>query len=237
MVRAARGCHDAAIAFQVPFISGKDSLFNEYRLADGSSHPIPGTLLISAIGIVPDIRRTLSMHLKRPGNLLYMVGLTGDDLGGSLALRLRDQRVGAPPIVRLGSARRTLSAVHRAIRSGLVQACHDPSEGGLAVAVAEMAIASGFGAELDLQALPVADEEISDAALLFAETPTRFLIEVAPDDEDAFRKALGRVPHALVGRVTDNALLRVAGAGGTLIEASVADLKVRWQAPLAEVAG
>src|SRR3712207_4242389 len=80
LVRAARGCHDAAVALRVPFISGKDSLFNEYRLADGSSRPIPGTLLISAIGIVPNTRRVTSMHLKRPGNLVYLVGVTDDDL-------------------------------------------------------------------------------------------------------------------------------------------------------------
>src|ERR671912_1249127 len=80
LVRAAQGCHDAAVALRVPFISGKDSLFNEYRLADGSSRPIPGTLLISAIGIVPDTRYVTSMYLKRPGSLVYLFGVTGDDL-------------------------------------------------------------------------------------------------------------------------------------------------------------
>ena len=108
LVRAAQGCHDAAVALRLPFISGKDSLFNEYRLADGSSRPIPGTLLISAIGIVPDTRRVSSMYLKRPGNLIYLVGVTGDDLGGSLAQRLHGQQGGRAPVVRLSSARRSL---------------------------------------------------------------------------------------------------------------------------------
>ena len=157
LVRAAQGCHDAAVAFRVPFISGKDSLFNEYRLADGSSRPIPGTLLISAIGIVPDIRRVTSMYLKRPGNLIYLVGVTGDDLGGSLAQRLYDQQGSKAPVAHLSSARRVLSAVHRANRKGLIQACHDLSEGGLAVAAAEMAIAGGHGLEIDLRDVPVAE--------------------------------------------------------------------------------
>ncbi|MGH2618164.1 MAG: phosphoribosylformylglycinamidine synthase subunit PurL, partial [Thermomicrobiales bacterium] len=171
LVRAAQGCHDAAVAFRVPFISGKDSLFNEYRLADGVSYPIPGTLLISAIGIVPDIRHAMSMHLKRPGNLVYLVGLTGDDLGGSLALRLAGKRGDRAPVVSLASARRTCTTIYRAIRKGLVQSCHDLSEGGLAVAAAEMAIAGGLGMELDLRDMAVSDAGLGDAARLFAESP------------------------------------------------------------------
>src|SRR5918994_7095981 len=114
LVRAAQGCHDAAVALRVPFISGKDSLFNEYRQADGNSRPIPGTLLISAIGVVPDTRSATSMYLKRPGNLVYLVGVTGDDLGGSLAQRLHRQQGGRAPVAHLSSARRVFSVVHRA---------------------------------------------------------------------------------------------------------------------------
>jgi phosphoribosylformylglycinamidine synthase len=234
LVRAARGCHDAAVAYGVPFVSGKDSLFNEYRLADGTSHPIPGTLLISAIGIVPDVRRATSMHLKRPGDLVYLVGLTGDDPGGSLALRLDGHLGTRPPAPRLSGARRVLSAVHRTIRNGLVQACHDLSEGGLAVAAAEMAIAGGLGLEIDLRRLPVEDDRLSDATRLFAESPTRFLIEVAPDDAADFERRLGNVPHARIGRVLGEPRLRAIGGGETVIDSDVARLRAVWQAPLAE---
>ena len=234
LVRAAQGCHDAAVAFRTPFISGKDSLFNEYRLADGSTHPIPGTLLISAIGLVPDVRGAVSMHLKRPGNAIYLVGTTGDDLGGSLALRLTGQGGGRAPIVDLGSARRTLSTVHRAMRKGLVQSCHDLSEGGLAVAAAEMAIAGGLGLELDLDRLAVSESGLSDAVRLFAETPTRFLIEVAEVDAAAFEVVLRRLPHARIGRVVAERRLHVHSASHPLLERDVEGLRAIWQAPLAE---
>jgi phosphoribosylformylglycinamidine synthase len=236
LVRAAQGCHDAAVAFRVPFISGKDSLFNEYRLADGSSRPIPGTLLISAIGIVPDTRRVLSMYLKRPGNLVYIVGVTGDDLGGSLAQRLLGQQGGRAPVVHLSSARRVFSAIHRANRKGLIQACHDLSEGGLAVAAAEMAIAGGHGLEIDVRDVPMAEPGLAASTRLFAESPTRFLVEVAPGDAPALETLLGRIPHARIGRVLDLPRLRVLGESGVAIDASIETLRSRWQAPLTEVA-
>jgi phosphoribosylformylglycinamidine synthase II len=236
LVRAAQGCHDAAVAFRVPFISGKDSLFNEYRLADGTTHPIPGTLLISAVGIVPDIRGAMSMHLKRTGNRVYIVGMTGDDLGGSLAQRLDWQRGGQAPVVHLKSARQTLGVVHRAIRKGLVQSCHDLSEGGLAVAAAEMAIAGGLGLEIDLGEMPVADGELPDTARLFAESPTRFLVEVADDDDAAFETLLRRTPHAKVGHVLEEPRFRVLSAAQLVVDRGLAELQARWQTPLAEVA-
>jgi phosphoribosylformylglycinamidine synthase II len=237
LVRAARGCHDAAVALRVPFISGKDSLFNEYRLADGSSRPIPGTLLISAIGIVPDIQRVMSMHLKRPGNLVYLVGVTGDDLGGSLAQRLHGQQGGSAPVARLAAARRVFTAVHRAIRKGIIQTCHDLSEGGLAVAAAEVAIAGGHGLEIDVRDVPVAEPDLGDATRLFAESPTRFLVEVTPEDAPALEKILGRAPHARIGRVLDSPQLKIRGEGGVIIDASIDLLRSRWQTPLAEATG
>jgi phosphoribosylformylglycinamidine synthase subunit PurSL len=235
LVRAAQGCHDAAVAFRLPFISGKDSLFNEYRLADGSSRPIPGTLLISAIGIVPDTRRVSSMFLKRPGNFVYLVGLTGDDLGGSLAQRLLGLQESRAPVVRLTSARRVFGAIHRAIRKGLIQACHDLSEGGLAVAAAEMAIAGGHGLEIDVCDVPVAEPGLSGSTKLFAESPTRFLLEVSPADAPALESLLGRTPHARIGRVLDSPHLRVWSRGEVVIDANIETLRSRWQAPLTEV--
>ncbi len=234
LVRAAQGCHDAAVAFRVPFISGKDSLFNEYRVADGTSRPIPGTLLISAIGIVPDIRRTMSMHLKQPGNSLYLVGVTGNDLGGSLALRLQGKRGSRAPAVRVASARRVLGAVHSAIRNGLIQTCHDLSEGGLAVAAAEMAIAGGHGIEIDLREVPVTEPGLADAARLFAESPTRFLVEVAPGDAPGLEQTLGRVPHARIGRVIDTRRFQAVSEDGEVIDTDIDTLATCWRMPLAE---
>lgn len=235
LVRAAQGCHDAAVAFRVPFISGKDSLNNEFRVSDDLTQPIPGTLLISALGIVPDVRQATSMFLRRPGNFVYLVGVTGDDLGGSLALRLDGWRGDRPPEIRLERSRRVLSAVYRSIRGGLVQACHDLSEGGLAVAAAEMAIAGGCGLEINLDQMPVATAGLSAGIRLFAESPTRFLIEVAPGDAAAFEKILKRVPHARVGEVLSVPRLRFQSHGAEVIDSHVERLRATWQAPLLEV--
>jgi phosphoribosylformylglycinamidine synthase len=237
LVRAAQGCHDAAVALRVPFISGKDSLFNEYRLADGSSRPIPGTLLISAIGIVPDTRHVTSMYLKRPGNLVYLVGVTGNDLGGSLVQRLDGHQGGRAPVVHLSAPRRIFSAVHRANRKGLIQACHDLSEGGLAVAAAEMAIAGGHGLEIDVRDVPLAELDLANSTTLFAESPTRFLVEVTPEHAPALEKVLRQAPHARIGRVLDSPRFRVRSNERVLIDASIDTLCSRWQTPLVEVAG
>jgi phosphoribosylformylglycinamidine synthase II len=234
LVRASQGCHDAAVAFGVPFISGKDSLYNEYRLADGESRAIPGTLLISAIGIVPDIAATSSMFLKRPGNALYLVGATGNDLGGSLAARLTGIQGGAAPQVDLVLARDTLRSVHAAIRSGVAQSVHDLSEGGLALAVAEMALAGNLGAQVSLDEVPVREEGLDAGTLLFAESPSRFLVEVAPDDIPAFEDALGRVPHARVGEVLNDGMLTISSCGTPIIQMPVDQVKATWQATLAD---
>jgi len=235
LVRAAQGCHDAAVAFRVPFISGKDSLNNEYRVSDGLTHPIPGTLLISAIGIVPDVRNAPAMFLKKPGNLVYLVGETGDDLGGALVLRLDGARGGRAPSIRLARSRRILSAVYRSIRGRLVRSCHDLSEGGLAVAAAEMAIASGLGLEIDLDQMSVVPPKLSAGSRLFSESPTRFLIEVAPDDAAAFERIMKRVPHARIGRVLSSHRLRFLSNGTEVVDADVNRLRASWQAPLREV--
>jgi phosphoribosylformylglycinamidine synthase len=120
------------------------------------------------------------------------------------------------------------------MRKGLVQSCHDLSEGGLAVAAAEMAIAGGLGLEIDLGEMPVADGELPDATRLFAESPTRFLIEVSDHDAAAFETLLRRVPHATLGRVLEEPRFRVLSAGQHVVDRGLAELQALWQTPLAE---
>ena len=233
LVRAAMGCHDAAVALRLPFISGKDSLYNEYRLADGVSHPIPGTLLISAIGIVPDIRQSVSMALKQPGNFLYLVGRNQRELGGSLVARLTGMSGGALSALDVKRGREVHNAVHRAIRRGLVQSCHDLSEGGLVAAAAEMAIAGGLGMDLNIAGLVTASFEGHESAVLFGEAPTRYLVEVAPENLVAFERAMGRSPRMTVGEVLASSSFTVMNREALLIESDIASLKQSWQRPLA----
>jgi phosphoribosylformylglycinamidine synthase len=231
LVRAALACRDVAVAYGMPFISGKDSLNNEYH-SGGRHVAIPPTLLVSALGRVPDVRRCVTMDLKAPGNLLLLLGLTKDEMGGSHYHLVRGLSGGGVPGVDLRLAPRIFRGLHEAIRRGLVRSCHDLSEGGLAAAAAEMAFAGGVGAELTQPG--ASDGPLSNEVLLFSESNTRFLVEVRPDDAAAVRECLGdEVPVAEVGRTTAQPRLRIADPRGVwLVDAALAELKEAWQQTL-----
>ncbi len=228
LVRAAQACRDVALAFQMPFISGKDSLNNEFRHA-GKRIVIPPTLLISAMGQVPDVRRCATMDLKEPGNMLVLVGVTKAELGGSHYHLVTGQNGGHVPRVDLSAAPEVFAKVHRAIVEGLVRSCHDLSEGGLAVAVAEMAFAGAIGADvtnLKSIALPEMDA-------LFSESPTRFLLEILPSKLAELQALFGNVPLTPLGQTVKEKRLRIAGADGEwLLWAPLDQLKDAWQKPL-----
>jgi phosphoribosylformylglycinamidine synthase len=232
LVLAARACYRTALAFGTPFVSGKDSLNNEYRLGD-STLSIPPTLLITCLALVPDVGRAVTMDLKRAGNRVYAVGATRPELGGSLYLHLTGLSGGKVPEVDLARAPRLLSALHAALRSGLVRSCHDLSEGGLAVAAAEMALAGGLGLSLELARLPCEEEPEGgdpDAWRLLSESCTRFLVEVAPEDASAFERQLAGLPCVAVGGVLAEPSLRVRGVGGReLLALPVGELRAAFQ--------
>ena len=197
LVRACQGCFDAATAYNAPFISGKDSLYNEF---DGQ--PIPGTLLVSAIGIVPDMHRVCTSNLKQPGNFIYLVGETREELGGSLFSHLLECDGGDPPSMPAEPLKR-YRALHSAMQRGLIQSCHDLSEGGLAVALAEMCIGGRLGAAVDIA--PVQGTYLSHPYVpLFSESNGRLLLEVAPDDVDSFEESMAGLQFGLLGTVTES---------------------------------
>ncbi len=238
LVRAAVACRDLAVALGTPFISGKDSLNNEFRYVDAErrsqSLSIPPSLLISALGQIDDVAHAVTMDFKQPGNQIYIVGMTKDELGGSHFCAVHELTGGRVPEVEPELARQTFAAVHSAISAGLVRACHDLSEGGLAVAVAEMAFAGGRGAVVDLATLPhtaPADPHTA-AVLLFSESNTRFLCEVAPDNAAEFEQRFGGLPCARVGEVTSTADLQVSLDGRPVIVVDLERLKAAWQTPL-----
>ncbi len=183
LVEACRGCHDAALFFGTPFISGKDSLNNEYLGTDGVHHSIPPTLLISAIGVIQDINQSITMDLKEAGNSIYLVG------GFSAEHR------SVPEVPR--SAKEVYRALHRAITGGLVRSAHDLSEGGLAVAAAEMCIGGRLGMEINF-----------DASSLFIEVNGCLLFEVAPANTSAFESQLINLSFHKVGIVTSSPILK-----------------------------
>ncbi|MHB0857595.1 MAG: phosphoribosylformylglycinamidine synthase subunit PurL [Anaerolineae bacterium] len=236
LVRACKGCYDGALQYGTPFVSGKDSLNNEYTDgATGQQVAIPPSLLVSALGMVPDVRETCTMDLKEAGNVLYLLGTTRREMGGSYYYRLHDL-VGhsAPLAAEAGPA--TARALHRAMRTGLVQACHDCSEGGLAVSLAEMVLAGGLGAEISLAGVPHEGSEPDDEWLLYAESNGRYVVEVRQEDAAVLEAELAGTPLARIGQVTATPVLAVRGhrQGEALFALSEEDIRRAWRGHLAE---
>jgi phosphoribosylformylglycinamidine synthase len=227
LVRAAEACRDIALAYRMPFISGKDSLYNEFHAQDHHIVISP-TLLISALGIVPDVRRSVTMDLKEPGNTLLLLGVTRDELAGSHHHLVTGQSGGRVPTIDRELAPRLFAKLYEAMRSGLVRSCHDLSEGGLAVALAEMAFAGGIG--VDVTRLP---GDLPEEVVLFAESPTRFLLEVASANVAAVEALFAGLPLARLGATVLEPRLRMAArGGGWIVEAPLQALKQAWQTPL-----
>jgi phosphoribosylformylglycinamidine synthase II/phosphoribosylformylglycinamidine synthase I len=229
LVRAAQGCRDASLSYVVPFISGKDSLRNTSVDQDGTIS-IPGTLLISAISVIPDVRRCITMDLKRPGNRLYALGVSRDELGGSHYLAIRDIGGGTVPQARPREARKLMRSLTRAIRRGLCLSCHDVSEGGLAVTAAEMSLAGRLGLELDVGKLPA--ETDAAEALLFGESAGRFLAEVAPEREDEFRAVMAGVACECIGEVVDSGRFAIRRDDRVEVDLGIDEIELAWKGGL-----
>ncbi len=285
LVRAVKGCHDAATGFGTPFISGKDSLNNEYR-SNGERLPVIPTLLISAAGVIDDASQTVDMSLKHPGNLLYQIGITRNELAGSHYLEIAQNLPSANdtttdvvehppgedqcplagarsstnmpyvdiqstdvPRVDIQAARTTMKALGSAIRKGLVHACHDLSEGGLAIAAAEMSLAGLLGMTIDVGLIPLEDaapgglgygavpedaysyDELN-TILLFSESASRFLVEIAPGNQDTFEsfmRANGVQHFARIGTVTETERFVVRNRRQVLIDTPVSELQEAWR--------
>ncbi len=241
LVRAAYGCYNIAKAFGVPFISGKDSLNNEYTVHK-KSMAIPGTLLISAMAVMEDVSKAVSMYAKAPGNLIYVVGETCAELGGSHYYDLFGVIGNNVPKVNPKEARQTFSALSRASALGLIRAMHDCSEGGIGVAASEMAFSGGLGMEIFLPEIPYKTPYAirhtpyarSDF-VLFSESNSRFIVEVEKRKQKEFEKILkskGAV-FGLIGCVSAKKEFKVYGLDGKIcIDADIAELKEAWQKPL-----
>jgi len=241
LVRAALGCERAAVEFSTPFISGKDSLHNEFTYQKEGEEQvvsIPYSLLISALGQTEEINQCVTMDLKSAGNRIAVLGMTRNELGGSHFGLVHDLTGGNVPEVDFTTARKTFAAVHAAIRQNLLCSCHDLSEGGLSVAAAEMAFAGDLGMNLNLSAVPVEiDESAADKLVpiaLFSESNSRFLVEVEPEHVASFEAICHDIPFAWIGEVNDaNEFTVETEDGSTCLAASLAKMKSAWQSTLA----
>jgi phosphoribosylformylglycinamidine synthase subunit PurSL len=232
LVRANQALYDYCIAYGVPCISGKDSMKNDYHVGD-TKISVPPTLLFSVMACMPDVRRAITMDVKHPGDLVFVLGETRAELGGSEYYALHGAIGNRVPQVDAPRARVLYEALSQAIQRGLVSACHDCSDGGFGVAAAEMAFAGGFGMHLDLRAMPREADITRDDTLLYAETASRFVVTVPPQHRQAFCEALHDCALGEVGYVLDTAQLRVLGLqGDIIINSDVRQLQEAWQRPL-----
>jgi phosphoribosylformylglycinamidine synthase len=196
---AVEGMAEACTALSFPVVSGNVSLYNE---TNGVA--IPPTPAIGGIGLIPDIDMMATIALKREGDVLMLLGEEAGHLGQSLYMQVMLNRTfGAPPPVDLDAECRTGDLVRGLIRSGALSAVHDVSDGGLLVAIAEMALAGGHGVALDAAPIPLPPH-----AIWFGEDQARYVIAAAPDKADAIHKAAAaaKVPLRLLGTVGGDAI-------------------------------
>lgn len=235
LVRAAIACHDLAVAWKTPFISGKDSLNNEFTWIDPQegkkSIAIPCSLLISAMGQIDDASQAITMDLKRSGNAIYLIGVTRNEMGGSHAAMLLGKQGGSVPKVDAELAMRCYQRVHQAMKSKLIASCHDLSEGGLAVALSEMAFAGQLGLDVDLTKYR-SSNFVESSVLLFSESNSRLLVEVPAACSAAFESLMSELPVARIGQVTEGPAIRVVSDSQTLIDLDWRELQAVWRAPL-----
>jgi len=232
LVRAAQACYDIALAYSTPFISGKDSLYNEYHdTSTGDQLAIPGTLLISAISVIDDVDKAITMDAKSPGNLIYVIGKTYDEIGGSHYTAIHNFVGNSVPVVRPETGKRIIQSLNHAIDQRLIRSCHDCSEGGIGVACAEMAFAGGFGMNLDLSNVPRSNKTNADELILFSESNSRFIAEISPKNQKEFEHALIGVPFNVIGQVTEGKEFIINGmtTGEKIVDTTTDQLKASWQ--------
>ena len=232
LVRASQACKDGALGFGAPFVSGKDSLNNEFRMEDGTEVNIPATLLISAVTLVDDTNKCVTMDLKESGNYVFVVGITKNELGGSHFYKVNNELGANAPTVDIATAYKTAKKMHEAITKGLVRSCHDCSEGGLAVALAEMAFAGGMGIDADLDNLAT-DGNCDSVAKLFSESNSRYVVEVTPENAEAFLETLDGIVVEQIANVTDTGNVVISDGKKLMINSDIDTLKNTWKKPLA----
>ena len=231
LVRANKALYDVTTVYGIPCISGKDSMKNDYQIGD-IKISIPPTLLFTVIGRIPDVRRCVTMDAKNPGDLIYLLGYTRDEMGGSEYFH--DLGYIGNKVPRL-EPRYNIEMYRRlrdAMRANIVRSCHDLSDGGLAVAMSETAFAGGYGVSAYLSRVPYEGDERNDY-VLFSESSGRLLVTVRPEHKTAFEERMVDSMYAEIGLVTKDPVMEIIGINGrVLCRIPVGELKKAWQRTL-----
>jgi len=233
LVRANRALRDLCLAYEIPLLSGKDSMYVDGYLRGrfGERHKVSGlpTLQFTATTTVEDIRRCLTLEAKHPGDLVYLLGVTRDELGGSEYYDLFGYVGLNVPKVDPSAARDLYRALEEAVRRELPASCRAVGKGGLAIHAAMVAFAGNLGLALDLAAVP-ADCSHRNDTLLFSESAGRFLVTVPPERRMDFEAIFRGLPFACVGKVMEEPRLTVRGVeGAVLFEEPISRLRASWQ--------
>ncbi|MFH1581730.1 MAG: phosphoribosylformylglycinamidine synthase subunit PurL [Pseudomonadota bacterium] len=234
LVRACLGAQDASLAYEVPFISGKDSLNNEYKIGK-KTISIPSTLLISAMGVIDDVEKVVSSDLKGAGNLLYCIGMTAHEMGASSYFTMNSYTSNNVPRVDFKGNRVTFELLSQCINKGLVRSCHDISDGGLGVTLAEMAFSGNVGINVSLLKVKhrINKNELRDDIILFSESNGRFVVEIEKNKKKEFEKILEGVPLSWIGYTVQEETLTVTGIDDSIVlNCDLSCLKQAWQNPL-----
>ena len=231
LVRANKALFDYCVGFGVPCISGKDSMRNDYRIGDVKVS-VPPTLLYSVLGKIEDVRKATTMDVKNENDLVYILGLTDFELGGSEYFDEHGIRGIAVPNVDINSAKPRYQKLHKAIINGLVKSVHDLSDGGLAVVAAESAFAGGIGMSIDLRKVPITDtlkQKGRNDYVLYSESASRFIVTISPNKEKEFEEVMKDTIYANIGTVKGTTL-EILGLDGTIIlNEPINELKKSWQ--------
>jgi phosphoribosylformylglycinamidine synthase len=231
LVRANKALYHYTTAFGVPCISGKDSMKNDYLIGN-TKISIPPTVLFSVMGKIDDVRKAITMDAKGSGDLVYVLGETFAELGGSEYYAMMGYVGNAVPKVDANGAKGLYRRLNEATEGGLIASCHDCSDGGLGVALAETAFAGMLGMEIDLGKVPATGLDRDDL-VLFSETQSRFVVTVSPHNKDAFEELFKGMVCGLLGEITAAPVFTVTGLSGReIIRADIQGLKDAWKKPL-----
>jgi phosphoribosylformylglycinamidine synthase len=235
LVRACWALRDMCRAYGIPLLSGKDSMYVDGHLAGryGETHKVSAleTLQFSAISVLPDITRCVSMDSKMAGDLVYVIGLTRNELGGSEYYDHLGYVGLNVPRVRSGESVALYPAISAAIAKGLVASVHGVYRGGLGVHLSMVAMGGGLGMHVDLRKVPAEAVGRNDT-MLFSESAGRFIVTVDPRCKGEFEAGFSALPCACIGTVTAEPLLKVGGLQGEAAASiSISDLKAAWKKP------
>jgi phosphoribosylformylglycinamidine synthase len=219
---AAQACYDYATAYNTPFISGKDSMFNDFKGFDKNGEPIkisvPPTLLISSLSVISDVTKTVSLDPKFANDLIYIIGETAPELGASEYFEYLAEKSGneheignSVPQVTIQKALKIYKAYQKAISQRLISSGLSPANGGIAATLAKKAISGSLGMQIDLSKLPITENLDREDFSLFSESQSRFIVTIDPNVKTEFEALFEGLPIAEIGKVTENPNFTILG--------------------------